>query len=302
MDSIPWTCVAAAAVTFNPDAEVFDRLQAVAAQVPRLYVAENGSDPAFKKKLAELAALHRWTVIDMPVNLGVGAALNAAAARARADGFAWLLTLDDDTLAPPGLVEMMRRDLADLPAADRAAVLAAGPVDVDSGYRFRRSSDPMGSAPRPVVSAITSGSLFNLVALAELGPFREDFYLDYIDHEYCLRATAAGWGVFESRRATIAHRLGRTRRRMILGRVVFHTLHSPSRRYYVLRNRLFVCRAHWRGHPRWVAAELARSARDLFKTLLWEDHKLERMRMYGLAVLHFLRGRTGPLCPGRPDR
>ena len=78
---------------------------------------------------------------------------------------------------------------------------------------------------------ITSGTLTSLKAFANLGPFRADFFIDFVDSEYCLRARKAGYRILVSPHARIRHRVGSKRRVALLGVGVSPMHHGALRKY-----------------------------------------------------------------------
>ena len=56
---------------------------------------------------------------------------------------------------------------------------------------------------------ISSGSLVSLEALREIGPFREDFFIDMVDTEWSLRGWARGRGSWIAESVPMRHALGK---------------------------------------------------------------------------------------------
>jgi rhamnosyltransferase len=94
------------------------------------------------------------------------------------------------------------------------------------------------------------------VALA-IGGFREDYFIDQVDHEFCLRARAHGHQVVISRKPVMAHSVGES------GGVWMPWLgvlpnHPPVRKYYIARNTVVTVKGYWRREPQWCLRRLAR--------------------------------------------
>jgi rhamnosyltransferase len=72
------------------------------------------------------------------------------------------------------------------------------------------SAAAAGAAPRlrEVSFLISSGSLIDLDAFAVIGPFREDFFIDGIDIEWCFRARACGFRGLMALSEPMPHRFG----------------------------------------------------------------------------------------------
>src|SRR6202044_2225279 len=87
-----------------------------------------------------------------------------------------------------------------------------------------------------VKSVITSGSLIPLAVHAAVGAFRDEFFIDYVDSEYCFRARAQGYRVIRTTQPLMSHTIGAPTRHSLLGLSKWTTNHSPDRRYYIARN------------------------------------------------------------------
>ncbi len=295
--------VAGVIVTRNPDDALVDAVAQARQQVAALIVVDNGS-----QGLPDLDP--EVSVVRNAENLGLGHALNQGLALAGETGAEWALTLDQDSRPEDDMVARLLAAAAQAPHPEAVAVVA--PVVVDPGwkgpYPFLRKG-PMGLFRRapcgeqvldPVTTAITSGSLVNLQAYSTIGPFREDFFIDYVDTEYCLRAQTLGFRIIAACGAKIHHRLG-SRRRATWAGVPFHpTFHPPDRWYYISRNRISMLRLYALKFPHWLAYELSGSLYRLVQLALVEDRRLEKAGAIVRGTLDGLRGRMGPRPgPGR---
>jgi rhamnosyltransferase len=269
-------------VTFDPDREVVRYAETLVGQVVRIVVVDNGSGPAAASILDSLSALPSVEVIRNSVNLGVARALNQGAQVALDSGAGWLLTMDQDAAPGPEMVRIAGRAWEACPWPSRVAVIGSA-----SRADLARHSDGVGQE-RPWIetrSVITAGSFVSLAAFGAIGKYREDFFVDYVDIEFCLRARARGYRVLASRTPTMTHRIGQPTVRSIGRRAVTPTNHSASRRYYITRNRFLVWRRYCRTDARFVAEDILASQKELLKMLLFEEDRKAKVR----AILAGLR-------------
>jgi rhamnosyltransferase len=106
----------------------------------------------------------------------------------------------------------------------------------------------------PSLCIISSGSAISASAYRKLGAFREDYFIEYIDIEYSLRAVSQNVPVYMNAAVTMRQTTGQIERH---GKG-FTTNHQAWRRYYGARNAvhcLYTHRATWGLH--WVSAVLA---------------------------------------------
>ena len=190
-----------------------------------------------------------------PVNLGLGAALDQGMRVAAEEGFSQALLLDQDSEPSLGLLEALwarGRRLSEEGA--RAGVVAPRLTPPTEGhyrpisYAWRRGRSLAGCVP--VDFAPTSGSLTNLTAYAEVGPFRRDFFIGGVDVEWGFRAWSQQWGSYVVSDLAMPHRWGEATSTNEAGKPQI-LRHSPVRNYYYARNVVATARlphvpARWR--------------------------------------------------------
>jgi rhamnosyltransferase len=270
------------------------RIERVLLEVAALVVVDNGSDEAALGMLRRLSADPRIALVLNFANLGIARALNLGIARAGAMGYGWVLLLDQDTVVDSGMLNTMIGIRAAHPAADRLAVIGAGFRDVNTNTGETRTAGA-AEAWEEVESVITSGSLIALATHARVGPFREEFFIDYVDSDYCFRARALGYCIIETRRALMSHAIGAATRHSIFGVDKWTSNHSPDRRYYIARNDTVMLREY--GHYAlglWAAKSLGRCVRACKRVLLYEPMKSAKIRAILQGWWHGVCGRLGP--------
>jgi rhamnosyltransferase len=114
---------------------------------------------------------------------------------------------DQDSLAPADFIVSMLSDYASYPKQEHVALIAPLYRDRHTGLLLE---DPCqgGSRALEIESAMTSGNLVKTSIFAEVGFFAEDFFIDYVDHEFCLRCNQRGYVILQSCRSVLAHSLG----------------------------------------------------------------------------------------------
>lgn len=280
--------VAAVIVTYHPEPGLPTRLAPLVGQVGSIVVVDNGSIKEELAPLYELEAQGMVAVIRNATNAGLATALNQGLRWVSERGFTWALTLDQDTEPESSLVEEAARVFGAF--RDRhPAVIGAGRPETAC------PEDP----GRPVAYVITAGALHSVRDWEALGGFRDDFFIDRIDVEFCLRARARGRAVVTSCRPTIRHAIGRPTRHRALMRWVSPSNHDPVRRYYITRNRVVIWITYWRQEPRFIAFDMWSALKEVVKLLIFEDQRRDKLGGIGRGVWDALRGRTGQLVTPR---
>lgn len=241
----PTRCLAGV-VIYHPDFAALRSLVAsLANDVSNVAIYANSLISGEQQQALEEAAGGAELVILRPgLNRGLGAAYNAFRHLAKARECEFLLLLDQDSTPRPGMVEALmatHRRLAE--RGERAAIVGPQPVDL-KGEAMRlstRETSPRREAePLRTSFVISSGSLIRLDALAAIGDFRTDYFIDAIDIEWCLRARAAGYSVWVDPAVPMRHQLGRGIIRLPLGLLL--TDQPPRRLYTYVRNQLAMLR------------------------------------------------------------
>jgi rhamnosyltransferase len=285
--------VCAVVVTFRPEAEVPGHLAALAPQVGRIIVIDNAATPASR---ALLAGTGLADYVANAENLGIAAALNQGVARARAAGFDWVATFDQDSLVPEGYIAGLLAALGRSPQPDRVAVLAPVYRDRHLGFVFSPAGPLREKEARdvPVSVTATSGNLVSVAAWQAVRGFREDYFIDCVDFEFCLRCRRAGGQILEVRSVVLEHAAGRWQQRRWLGKNRRYNDYSAERRYYQARNRVWLYPVYAGLDPRWVLRDAWGYLCDGLKLLLFCTDRWTKIRAMLSGIAHGLIGRSGP--------
>jgi rhamnosyltransferase len=248
LPSVP-VSVASITISYN-GAEVLERhIDALLRQsVPlqEIIVVDNASTDQTSSLIA--ARYPQITVLRMTSNLGVGGALTTglayAAFKKKHD---WVWMFDQDSVPAPDALEVMLSEYQPLESRPvRVGIIACLPVDEDmeisatpwfwsNGY----VKPPAELLNSPVLFSdlvITSGAMVRREVVEAIGLPRSDFFIDFVDYEYCLRARSHGYRIAVITRAKLRHEVGKARKVRILGRRHLWSEHRPFREYYICRN------------------------------------------------------------------
>jgi rhamnosyltransferase len=282
------SAICAVVVTYHPDAHFPERIAQLRPQVQRIVIVDNASNPDALAMLRALAQSGAAALLENGENLGVAAALNRGVAYAASEHFSWVILFDQDSAAQPKLVDSLRLVCERLGAdLDRLGVLGINHVDPHTGTTYAPASDELG-ANMERKTVITSGTLLSLKAYDAIGPFRDEFFIDGIDHEYCLRARSKNHLVVLALAPQLVHTIGRRQLVRVWPGVSVLTLnHAAFRWYFIVRNRLVLVQEYARQETSWVFWRLVNLAVQCVRTLLFEPARLEKARYMGLGLADF---------------
>jgi rhamnosyltransferase len=298
--------IAAVVVTFFPDDRVTARLAAIRTQVDRLVVVDNGSPAETQTMLETWAEANGAAVLANAENRGLGKALNQGMSWSEAAGSEWAVTFDQDSMPQPGMVAALLATAQSVPNRDRVAMVGANTYDERTGagghwLRPKRRGFRLAACSNvdldDVTFVITSGILTRVRAWRELGGFDEGLFIDYLDHDLCLKARMAGLSACVSAGARLAHNFGASREVVVAGRKLRPTFHSAGRHYYMARNRVLMWRRYaWR-YPHWWLFDLCFGLLNTFRVIVAEDQRWGKLSAILRGTFHGLLGRSGPMTP-----
>ncbi len=292
--------VVAIVVTYHPDLTRLQlQLEELASQVAAIVIVDNASD----SDLAVWAASRTGNpphVIALERNHGIAHAQNVGVQWARSQAATHILLMDQDSVPSTDMVDAL------LDAAlNNPVVAAVGPRYLDSrqdapspfvrirGLRFQRMAWDPGHPVVRVDCLIASGCLIPMSVIDQVGPMREDLFIDYVDTEWCLRARNMGLQSYGVCTASMSHSLGETPY-FFLGRSF--PVHSPLRHYYQVRNAITLIREHWVPTDWKLALGWHLLLKVGFYSLVMAP-RLQHLRMMVTGLWHGMRGRAGPLTP-----
>ena len=285
--------ICAVVVTYYPDLGFADRMERVAKQVGQIVIVDNrslGESVGRIQGVVERLGIH---LISNASNEGIAPALNAGVRWAASQGYRWVLTLDQDTVAAADMVSSLARTFRSCPLPERIAVIG-------SNYRDQFSKQSLGDQPaapggfggKEVKTVLTSGSLVSVDAFDSIGGFREDFFMDCVDHEYCLRARSRGYRILMTAKPVMEHGPGDPSQHRLLWRKFRTSNHSILRRYFLARNSTILVREYAIAEPGWILYYLWEYAKSMLLLCLFETHRMAKLKAFIRGCIDGVLGRT----------
>lgn len=251
--------IGAVIVAYHPDFQVLaDNVRAIISQVDELLLIDNASGNEYLRALKEM--FPTLVIHVFARNEGISGALNYAVDYFNSKGFAWLLTLDQDSICPENMIQSYRTllDLENVAMISPTMVFTEGYVDQE----FTPSSERYTIIKR----CITSGALMSIPICQLLGRFDARLFIDYVDYDYTQTVIENGYLIIRDNQISMVHSIGEA----VLKRKFFWKEnpkivtynHSPLRLYYYTRNRIYYIYKHqnsvhkkreYRSLIRWIA-------------------------------------------------
>lgn len=219
-------------VAYNPDENRFCRsIESLLYQVDRIIVVNNGRNPLDLN-------IDGVEVVELGENKGIAYAQNRGIEICEAQKADYVLLSDQDTVYPNRYIESFSYYLNSSDADVFCPVFYDNIKGVYSPImtgKFR--SIEKSDVPLLVAHAIASGSLIRTDIFRAVGKMDEDLFIDYVDFEWCWRATSKGKRILTVPSVVISHNLGDGTKKILWKEV---TLRSDFRYFYILRNGYFL--------------------------------------------------------------
>ena len=277
--------IAAVVVLYNPDMNILENIKSYIDQVGKLYVVDN-SDKLDGSLIEEIKSFNKIENITSKTNIGIAAALNIGAERAIEEGFDYLLTMDQDSEASPSMVTKLLECFSE----DSKIALVSPVVLHKIGKTYVQKSE---KACEQVYSAWTSGNLIDLNVAKAAGGFEEGLFIDYVDHEFCLRLNKMGFKIYKCNQAYLKHSLGRIEEINLIFRKVYPTNHSAIRLYYRTRNRFYVKKTYKNVLPEFFKEDNIEFWKGFLKAILFEKSKIKKIKFCLMGYVDYKKNKFG---------
>lgn len=266
-----------------------EHLRRVMAEVQGMVVVDNGSSADELEVLRNASREMGFHLIENGENRGIAEALNQGARWAKSSGYSWVLLFDQDSTMCDRFVEELFKTWVSHPHRDQIASIHPRYRHPELGCRSLAPRARDGS----LIWCLSSGTLMPTWIFDEIGWFASEFFIDWVDIEYCFRIRKAGYLIAESSEAILLHEPGKSASSSILGFRFWPSHHSPLRRYYMSRNRIVVFRKYFLSLPLCTLKAMERALRDTAKCFLGEKQRPKKFRNFILGTWDGLTGRMG---------
>jgi rhamnosyltransferase len=289
--------IASIMVTYNPEADVVANAKAIAKSCKELVIMDNGSKPDALKNVQLLENETNITIIYNKQNMGLGYALNQGIQHIldseNLKQVEWIATFDQDSKVDRNYFEGLLFAYDKFPNKELVAILAPNWIEqkITSDRQSISNSTELLQEQKTV---ITSGSLVKKKVFSKIGLFEEDYFIDFLDHEFCLRARSKGYKIFIVTDVSMIHNLGNTQQHKLLGSTVMATNHNYIRRYYITRNRIYTYRKFFKTEKEWIKEDFIATAKEFIIILLFEKNRLKKLKSMMTGTFDALRGKKGP--------
>ena len=270
--------IAGVVVLYNPEEDYINNINSYIEDIDLLYVIDNSSKKNIIPKSKKIKYIYNNE------NLGVAKALNMAANLAIKNNYKWLLTMDQDTKINKNVIKEMKKYIETHNTSKDSIIVPWHNTKLD----VTKSKDKIDY---PLV-VMTSGNLVNLDIYQKLGGYNEDYFIDGIDMEYCLKSKKNGYRVVRLNNIEIDHNLGDISYHTFLGKKYMCSNHNYIRLYYMNRNYRYIKEKYYDIDPDYCEI-LTHIKLNIFKIIMFENDKYRKIRNIFRGIIDYKKGIVG---------
>ena len=276
--------IVAVVVWYNPTAEQAQNIQSYIHDVHQIIVVDNSA--ASNSHLLDGVDKESYTYIPLNSNLGIATALNKGCEEAIKLNAKWILTMDQDSHWEREQLLSYFDLINSFPNLHDVGVFS--PRQIYNGQLVKYSQ-----AYEDKIAVMTSGCLISAKGFQLTKGFRNEFFIDEVDNEYCMHIKQLGMRVIIVNHAYPIHQLGELRVIKLLGIWRKEYIdHAPFRFYYMVRNNLALSKLY----PCYKKFNQRRLSKIIKRVVLYDNmHKSETLKMCLKGWWDFKKCIMGPL-------
>lgn len=221
--------IAGVVILYNYTIEVIENIKTYSSFCDKIYAIDNSDveiNVELKNRIIEIGNID---YISLGKNEGIAKALNIGISKADEEGMRWILIMDQDSRFENNLLDEYMKVIE---KEEKVAVIVPN-------YKFDRKKLNIFYGYKEIDYEMQSANLVNIEIWKNLGKYKENFFIDVVDYEYCIRAKKMGYKIFQCGEAILEHQPAITKTKKVLNRSFKYGYCSPERIYYQARNLLW---------------------------------------------------------------
>jgi rhamnosyltransferase len=234
-------------VTYKPDKKTLNEcINSLISQVDKILLIDNTpiQEKNFLLNNFNINS-NKVEIVSLGDNYGIAYAQNLGIRKALQEGADFVLFSDQDTVYPDNYIFKMLECYFEISKNKKVAAVAPMFRDIYTmkvrpmvyfKYIFlKKEYNPKNCLS--VSHVISSGMLVSRNIFGDVGLMREDFFIDWVDTEWCWRALMLGYDIIQNNKVVINHQHGNDTKKILWREF---TIHNSIRNYYRLRNATYM--------------------------------------------------------------
>lgn len=287
--------ILATIITYNPTPLLEENITMLVNQVDTILIVDNSTKTDSQEYINSLKnKVSILEVISNNGNKGIATALNTSLDFAEKHDYKWLITFDQDSKPTENFVQILLKGYKVHP--DNELIAIVGPSHMLTDHDIKVDSNLEKVELYPILTTMTSGNLVNVDLLFQHGVrFKDEYFIDYVDHEICLNIKDKGLLVMQCDKAILLHNLGEISTHRFLHKNIKTTNHNYIRRYYITRNRLMMYKEYFKTQKKWVLTDIKEFLLDIFRIVSFEKDKGLKIKSIFWGIKDMLGKNMGEL-------
>lgn len=258
-------------VWYNPTEQDKDNIHNYLDDLEKLYIIDNS------ERATNIDIKNKIEYISLKKNEGIAKALNIGCKKAFEDGFEWILTMDQDSTFYSSL-KKYKMDVLKIQKIDSKIAIFGCSIKEKEKEGYTKK-------------IITSGNILRLEHWEKINGFNEELFIDEVDFEFCVRIILNDLKIYKLSNIFLNHKLGDSFTKKILFFNVTCMNHNKIRKYYIMRNRLFMLRKY----PKFCKVYVLSIFLEIFNIIFFEEDKLNKIKFSYRGFKDYLNNKMGKL-------
>lgn len=276
--------LAGVVVLYNTSEENLKNIDNYIDSLDKLYVVDNSDDDVIRVKNKK-----KIEYIKLCENSGIAHALNVGAEKAIEEKYKYLLTMDQDSKITCEIVNKMKDYLKNNQDDDKIGIV--------SPYQDIDSKEVIADCEAEnMIEVMTSGNIINLDAYKKIGGFKDWLFIDCVDTDYCMNLHRHGYKVLRLNKIIMKHELGNLVVHKLFGKEYPCYNHNPIRRYYIVRNNMYINQMYKDMYPEYCAWLIRVQKGQVKRIIVFEKNKIKKLSMMYRGYKDFKKGIKGKYC------
>jgi len=285
--------IGAVVTTYRPDENFLANMARVAPQVGTIVIVDDTASTASRSVLKQLPAIAKnIIVLKNEDNFGTAKTLNIGIGKAAELNYKWIVTLDQDSLIEENLIDTYLLFINSYTDLTTLGVINSNYKDKDTGLLGFSAKTRNRNGWAEVPTIITSGSLFSVATFQDVGPIREEFFMDWADYDFCLRARQLGKHNFVYINPLVTHSIGAKTAHKIFSVTLPANNHNSFRCYLIGRNLTILIKEYVVKEFRLTMFYIAILGYKAFSVIAWEKDRAAKLRNFFIGIKDGLFNRT----------
>ena len=259
-------------VTYNPDiGRLKENLDALFKQVKNVLIIDNNSKNIdVIKGLIQDYKNYQVKIYYNKRNLGIATALHQIMEYAKKENYKWVLTLDQDSVIKPGLVEnyIYYSEKENNKMTAMFSCLITDRNFNDKKYETQKKDII------DIPYCITSAAFTNVDKYKNTSGYDKKFFIDCVDVDICYQLREKGYKIKRIAFNGLYHEVGHGGNRHFLWKNIVVYNQKPFRAYYLARNTVWMWKKHSQSYS--FCYMLKKLLAQILRIILYENQKIER--------------------------